>query len=1206
MPDATGPGPAGYAYPEPRYAEPRFTGEPRDRSWPPAQRVAPARVEPPPQPVDDDSEESVLASTGSMAIATLISRITGFFRILLMAAVLGGGLASAFNVANTLPNMISELVLGSVLSAIVVPVLVRAEREDDDGGTAFVRRLLTVSITILGLATLASVAGAPLLTRLMLGDGKVNESLSTAFAYFLLPQILFYGLAALFTAILNTRSVFKPGAWAPVTNNIVAIAVLVLYFVMPGEISLDPVQMGSPKLIVLGVGTTLGVVTQALVLVPALRRQQISLRPLWGIDARLKRFGGMGLAIVLYVLISQVGLVVTTNVASQADASSPAIYSFVWMLLQVPYGVLGVTLLTAIMPKLSRDAAADDTPAVVDGLTSATKLTMVALVPIIVFMTLAGPTIGEALFAYGNFGADDAHRLGLTLSWSAFTLIPYAFVLLHLRVFYAREQAWTPTFIIIGITAVKIVLSLLAPMLVPANQVVVALGTANGLGFVAGALVGGMLLKRSLGDLHLANVGRTVGIVIGSSLAGGVVMLVLDAVLQLHSLTTSFGGLGAVARVVVDAVLMLGVTFLVLRKFKVPEVVAVTVAVGRLVAKLRGRPAPESAGTEAAGQPAGAPTGRNPVPYAEARRVDTGRFDRPTYPGRGAIVSDSDAAAANPTGAQQASNTRPDPDAPRAPRRHVPDLMVDTGVLPLGAMPPMRASGPGDAPRRPVRGPRLIPGAAVAGGRYRLLAHHGGANGLQFWQAVDTKLDREVALTFVDADQQFTGPDRAEGPQAVLSRTLRLGRINSNGLARVLDVVRGSSGGIVVAEWTPGSSLREVAATSPSPLGSARAVRALAAAAESAHRAGTALSIDHPDRIRISSDGAAVLAFPASLADADQSTDVRGLGATLYALLTDEWPLEDKSAVDGPPVTVGGMKQALLDPKGLPTEPRKVRPEIPFEISAVAMRSIQGDSGIRTAATVQHVLDQASVVDQKTDLMHAATGAPAGGPAPEGPTERTPGDQAKRKRMIISLSVLGVAVLIVLGFVVQQLTGIFGANDSSPLPDQNIGLTTSPAPTSVAPSPTAPAPPSKVVIPALSASVFSPQGTPDDASGAKLAIDGNPSTTWSTDQYYQPFPALKNGIGLMVTLKQPTKLISVGVESPSPGTRVEIRSAPSADATLDQTQVIGSQVLGNGHTEIPVQSDQTTRYVLVWITALGKADGQNQSKIGDLTFTGAA
>jgi len=173
-----------------------------------------------------------------MAFATLISRITGFIRIVLLAAILGAALSSAFTVANQLPNLIAALVLEATFTAIFVPVLARAERDDPDGGTAFVRRLVTLATALLLVATVLSVVAAPLLVHLMLGDDpQVNRPLTTAFAYLLLPQVIFYGLSSVFMAILNTRNVFGPPAWAPVVNNIVAIAPRLVYLAVPGELS---------------------------------------------------------------------------------------------------------------------------------------------------------------------------------------------------------------------------------------------------------------------------------------------------------------------------------------------------------------------------------------------------------------------------------------------------------------------------------------------------------------------------------------------------------------------------------------------------------------------------------------------------------------------------------------------------------------------------------------------------------------------------------------------------------------------------------------------------------------------------------------------------------------------------------------------------------------------------------------------------------
>ena len=242
---------------------------------------------------------------GSIALATLISRITGFVRTVLLVGTLGGAVSSAFQAAYVLPNMIAEVVLGAVLTAIVIPVLVRAEAEDPDRGEGFVNRIYTLTLVILSIATIGALIAAPVLTWMNVGsDSQVNRPLTTALAYLLLPEILFYGLSALFMAILNVKNVFRPGAWAPVLNNVVQIATLVLYYLMPGELTVNPVKMTNPQLLVLGIGTTLGVVVQAVILLPYLRRAGVRLRLQWGIDARLRRFGNMAAAIVVFELMT--------------------------------------------------------------------------------------------------------------------------------------------------------------------------------------------------------------------------------------------------------------------------------------------------------------------------------------------------------------------------------------------------------------------------------------------------------------------------------------------------------------------------------------------------------------------------------------------------------------------------------------------------------------------------------------------------------------------------------------------------------------------------------------------------------------------------------------------------------------------------------------------------------------------------------------
>lgn len=699
------------------------------------------------------SDAALVSHSWAMAFATLISRITGFARIVLLAAILGAALASSFSVANQLPNLVAALVLEATFTAIFVPVLARAEQDDPDGGAAFVRRLVTLATTLLLGATTLSVLAAPLLVRLMLGTNpQVNEPLTTAFAYLLLPQVLVYGLSSVFMAILNTRNVFGPPAWAPVVNNVVAIATLAVYLAVPGELSVDPVRMGNAKLLVLGIGTTAGVFAQTAVLLVAIRREHISLRPLWGIDQRLKRFGAMAAAMVLYVLISQLGLVVGNRIASTAAASGPAIYNYTWLVLMLPFGMIGVTVLTVVMPRLSRNAAADDTPAVLADLSLATRLTMITLIPTVAFMTVGGPAIGSALFAYGNFGDVDAGYLGAAIALSAFTLIPYALVLLQLRVFYAREQPWTPITIIVVITGVKILGSLLAPHITGDPQLVAAyLGLANGLGFLAGTIVGYYILRRALrpdgGQLIGVGEARTALVTVAASLLAGLLAHVADRLLGLSELTAHAGSVGSLLRLSVLALIMLPILAAVTLCARVPEARAALDAVRARIRSRRLKTGPQTQNVlDQSSRP-------GPVTYPERRRLAPPRGKSVVHEpirrrppeqvaragrAKGPEVIDRPSENASFGAASGAELPRPvadelqlDAPAGRDPgpvsRPHPSDLQ--NGDLPADA-----ARGPiaFDALREPDRESsappddvQLVPGARIANGRYRLLIFHG-------------------------------------------------------------------------------------------------------------------------------------------------------------------------------------------------------------------------------------------------------------------------------------------------------------------------------------------------------------------------------------------------------------------------------------------------------------------------------------------------
>lgn len=1165
------------------------------------------------QPRQELSDSAVVSRSWGMALATLVSRLTGFGRMVLLALILGGPLLSSFTVANQLPNLIAALVLEATFTAIFVPVLARAERDDPDGGIAFVRRLVTLASALLIVATILSVAAAPLLVDLMLGsDPLVNRPLTTAFAYLLLPQVVFYGLTSVYMAILNTRNVFGPPAWAPVLNNVVAILTLVVYLLVPGELSIDPVEMGNAKLLVLGIGTTLGVVAQAMVLILAIRRERISLRPLWGIDDRLKQFGMMALAMVLYVLISQIGLIVGNQIASAAAASGPAIYNYTWLILQLPFGIIGVTVLTVVMPRLSRNAAADDGPAVLADLNLATRLTMVTLIPIVAMMTVGGPAIGSALFSYGNFGQTDAGYLGMAISLSAFTLIPYALVLLQSRVFYARQQPWTPIVLILVITSVKIAASVAVPRLVDDPGMVAGyLGLANGLGFLAGATIGYLVLRANLnppgGKMISLDVVRTILVTIVASMLAGLAAHIVDQLLGLEALTEHGGGLGSLLRLLVLGIIMLPILGGVLLAAKVPDALAVAAAIRR---RLPGRASVAAAPRSRPGaRPVTYPDHSNSYPMRPARPPAARRYGphagiaQQQMP-KGPAVSDEPVSGSVP-----GAGARPDSEPESGATTRIPvtpgsrpspgDFEPDTGGF--STRPPADYGGDPtreplafDAPREPAleaatadEDIHLIPGATIASGRYRLLVFHGGPPHLQFWHALDTALDRQVALTFVDPDAVLPDSELQE----ILTRTMRLSKVETTGIARVLDVARTGSGGLVVAEWIRGGSLAEVAETSPSPIGGARAIQSLAAAAEAAHRAGVALSVDDPSRVRVSIEGDVVLAFPATLPDATPEDDIRGIGAALYALLINRWPLPESGVHSG-------LAPADLNAAGQPVEPQSVDGDIPFQISAAAARAVQEEGGIRSAPTLLNLLQQATAVADRTEFIAPVDEPPAGSAARPGADGTDPEAAARRRKgMIIGLAAGGVVVVVALVILATVLSRIFG-DVGGGLDRDELGLNN--------PSTSAEGESGNTVKP-VRATVYSPEGEADAPADAGLAIDGNPSTVWPTDTYSDPapFPGFKNGVGLMLQLPRPTAIASVTLDVSSVGTAVQIRGSDTANpATLeDTTALTDPATLKTGSNTIEIENPEAKPYVLVWISTLGTVDGKSRSDISEITLT---
>jgi putative peptidoglycan lipid II flippase len=517
----------------------------------------------------------ILRAAGTMAVATLVSRLTGFLRTVVLTAVLGLGLVGdAYTVANTLPNLVYELLLGGVLTSVVVPLLVSAQEKDADGGVRYAQRLLTLAVVGLGVLTAVAVLAAPALTAIMGIDGDPEQiALANWLARILLVEIVFYGVGALATAILNSRGVFGAPAWAPVLNNVVVIVTGGLFILASGPGELTPATITASQVWLLGAGTTLGIAVQALVLLPLLPRHGVPLRPSWGVRGTgLREAGTLGLWVVGYVLVSQVGVIVTSrvsNAAAEAGGLGPMALSNASLLFQMPYGIIGVALLTALLPRMSRAAARQDVEGVIADLSLGTRLSAVGLLPVTALLVVLGPALGTVAFARGNTGLEEARSVGTALAIGAVGLLPMAITLLQLRVFYAMKDARTPTLIQLVMVAVRVPLVLLVPLVVEPRHVVPGLMLVTSITFVVGWIVGDVALRRRLGTLRgrrvLGSLLKLSMVTLVAGLLGWAVVQGLDGVLG-RSVPGSLGTL-VVGTVVIGVAVVAGAVLV-----KVPEV----------------------------------------------------------------------------------------------------------------------------------------------------------------------------------------------------------------------------------------------------------------------------------------------------------------------------------------------------------------------------------------------------------------------------------------------------------------------------------------------------------------------------------------------------------------------------------------------------------------------------------------------------------
>jgi putative peptidoglycan lipid II flippase len=463
-----------------------------------------------------EEEGGLGRSVRSMAVGTAVSRLTGFLRTAVLASALGvTSLGLSYNVANTAPNIVYELLLGGVLTAVVVPLLVRAAKNDPDGGTAYAQRLLTLVVLALGGAAVLLVLAAPLVVDLYMDPSvpDAERDLAVVFARFFLPQVLFYGAGAVMGAALNTRGRFGPPMWAPVLNNLVVIATGSAYLLFTaGGTSAERITSGQVAL--LGVGTTLGVVVQTVALVPALRRAGIALRPRFDLrNAGLGRAARLAKWVFLYVLANQVAYLVVVRAASGAFAGAPdrnyPSYVYAFLLWQLPHAVVAVSVITGLLPRMSRAAADGRTRDLRASLNRGLRLTAALLVPAAAAFVVLGRDIAVVVFARGNVSPEQARFIGVLLAVFAVGLVPFSTYQLQLRAFYAMQDTRTPFLINLWVNLSLVGVGVTLYLWLPDDLKVVGLAGGHATSFVVGLVVCSRVLSRRLGGLDGGLVLRT-------------------------------------------------------------------------------------------------------------------------------------------------------------------------------------------------------------------------------------------------------------------------------------------------------------------------------------------------------------------------------------------------------------------------------------------------------------------------------------------------------------------------------------------------------------------------------------------------------------------------------------------------------------------------------------------------------------------------
>ncbi len=494
-----------------------------------------------------------------MTLGTTISRVTGFVRTAALAAVLGltaKGMADSFNLANITPNIVYDMIIGGVLASLFIPVFVEYMKTKGEREAWHVANsVFNITLVLLSFTAVTLCVAAPYVIKAQtfLSHGRSQMQADATFLLrFFIFEIIFYGFIAIYTGILNSYKHFTIPAFAPIANNVVVIATVAIYYFYPNKY-------------VLAIGATLGVVAMAMILLPWVRRTGFRYRPVLDIKhPAVRKIGRLAVPVLAYVLINQIGLWVVNILAAQVQGGISA-YQYSYIFFQLPYGVVAVSIITALFPTLSEHSVKKNKSKIIESTSLGIRTTAFVIIPASVAYAVLARPIVRLLLQHLNFGAADTEMLASVVLYFVLGLFFFSIFMLILKVFYSMQDTKTPMVLAAITIGINIGVDFLFFYTFSGDVAKISgLSLGHTIAYLVGAFAVGLVLRKRLGGLDGHRVAWSLArICAASALMGGACWGVSKLVASLVGVDSFGGQLFQVGlALVVAAAVYLGVSVL--------------------------------------------------------------------------------------------------------------------------------------------------------------------------------------------------------------------------------------------------------------------------------------------------------------------------------------------------------------------------------------------------------------------------------------------------------------------------------------------------------------------------------------------------------------------------------------------------------------------------------------------------------------------